>query len=493
MNNSDHIKNGSVNIFLVEDDPDDVLIFKDMLKENLSDPFPHNIQNAFTLHEALEKIPQEKYDVIFLDLHLPDSNGIDTFTTINKSFPDTPIILLTGLQDHNFALEALSLGAQDYLVKGAFNSQAIRRVIRYSIERKQLLNKIEQSSEERFRKLIEEDSDGMMVTDLAGQVLFVNPAALSILNLSEKELLGNTFPYPINPNSHTEIEITLPHSQRTRSIEMKVLLTEWEKHPAYLASIHDITETREIERLKAEMLEREKLDTIKDNFISVVSHEIRTPLTIIKASLSNLEAGVNGELNPKQREVLSSTLRNVERLNRIIKDILDLSRLESGRAVINVRKTKFQDILEEVKEGFIHEAQEKNIKLEFDVAHTLPILESDPDLIIQILNNLFANALRFAKSTVQLKAFETPHLAIPSLEVVITDDGDGIPADKMHLLFNKFEQINRPSGGAGYKGTGLGLAICKEIIDLLHGKIWANCEKPRQTEFHFIIPLKYSA
>ncbi len=129
MNNSDHIKNGSVNIFLVEDDPDDVLIFKDMLKENLSDPFPHNIQNAFTLHEALEKIPQEKYDVIFLDLHLPDSNGIDTFTTINKSFPDTPIILLTGLHDHNFALEARSLGAKHYLVKGAVKSQAMRRVI----------------------------------------------------------------------------------------------------------------------------------------------------------------------------------------------------------------------------------------------------------------------------------------------------------------------------------------------------------------------------
>jgi len=479
-------------ILMIDDDPDDVLIIRDMLRDESESISPYQLQSASTLAEGRQKLLSEKFDLLLLDLHLPDSAGLETFNEINGLHPDLSIVLLTGLNDQNTALEALSEGAQDYLVKGTFNARALQRIIRYSIERRHLLAKVEQSSEERFKNLIEKDSDGMMVIDATGLVLFTNPAALHILQLSEEEVLNKPFHYPFRPGALNEIERRSPDGS-IHTIEMRITEIEWEKKPAFLASIHDITETREVERLKAEIVEREKLDKLKDNFISIVSHEIKTPLTIIKAALSNLEAGVNGALSEKQGEVLGTTLRNVERLNRILRDILDLSRLESGRAVTNIGKVDLRKLLNEVSGGYGNEAKEKGIQLEFQVDPALPAFDSDPDMILQVLNNLLNNAMRYAKSRVVVKAQYLPKLEDACIEVTVGDDGEGIPADKMHLLFSKFEQINRPMGGSGYKGTGLGLCISKQIIEHLHGKIWAKCEGPGKTEFHFALPLHPTA
>lgn len=478
-------------ILMIDDDPDDVVIIRDMLRDASEPTFPYQFESAATLAEGLQKLLSGNFNFLLLDLSLPDSSGLETFSEVNRIHPELPIVLLTGLNDQNAALEALSLGAQDYLVKGSFNASAFKRIIRYSIERSHLLAKIEQSSEERFKNLIEKDSDGMMVIDAGGIVLFANPAALHILQLAEEEVLNKPFHYPFRPGALNEIERRSPDGA-VHTIEMRITEIEWEKKPAFLASIHDITETREVERLKAEIVEREKLDQLKDNFISIVSHEIKTPLTIIKAALSNLEAGVNGALSEKQGEVLGTTLRNVERLNRILRDILDLSRLESGRAVVNVDKVDLRKLLNELCEGYGNEAKSKGIQLNLQLDPALPVFDSDPDMILQVLNNLLNNAMRYAKSRIDVRAQYLPQLEDACIEVVIGDDGEGIPADKMHLLFSKFEQINRPMGGSGYKGTGLGLCISKQIIDHLHGKIWANCEGPGKTKFHFTLPLRFA-
>lgn len=477
-------------ILLVENDQEDVLIFRNFMKDEAEIPYPYEIDNTTTLQQSLQKLAEIKYDIIFLDLSLSDSKGLNAFTQIRHHHFKIPIVVLTGLSDQNTALETLSAGAQDYMVKGTFNGRAIRRVIRYSIERNQLLKKIEHSSEERFRNLIEQDSDGMMVTDLEGKVLLVNPAALTLLNSSETELIGKAFPYPVGPDSHTEIEVKSPNSEVTRSIEMRVNNIDWKKKPAFLASIHDITETREIERLKAEITEKEKMDKLKDNFISIVSHEIKTPLTIIKAALSNLGEGINGPITDKQQEVLNATLRNVDRLNKILKDILDLSRLESGRSTINITQINLKQLIDEIKFAYVKESTDKNIAINFDLPENLPTIESDPDMILQVLNNLLSNALHYAHAQITLKAEFKQNKSENFIEVTISDDGEGIPADKIHLLFEKFEQINRPMGGAGYKGTGLGLAISKQIIEHLQGNIWAVCNGTHQTEFHFTLPLK---
>lgn len=481
--------NSPIQILLVEDDPDDILIFSDMMKEKTEISFPYEIHEATSLNNALEKLEKNYFDIVLLDLSLPDSQGIDTFIKIQQKFSSIPIVLLTGLNDQNAALDALSAGAQDYLIKGSFNSRALKRVISYSIERNHLLKKIEQSSEERFRHLIENDSDGMVVIDNDGIVKFANPASLNILALQENEIIEKPFHYPFQADSLNEIEMLSPNG-KTKIIEMRITNIEWAKEPAYLASIHDITETREVEKLKAEIVERKKLDQLKDNFVSIVSHEIKTPLTIIKAALSNMEAGINGPLSEKQKEVLNTTLRNVDRLNRILRDILDLSRFESGRAVINWQNIQIESLINEVKEAYLKEALEKKLDLQFNISPHLPPIETDPDMILQVLNNLLNNAIRYAQSKIIVNAELIESPGNQSIQITIVDDGKGIPDEKIHLLFKKFEQINRPSGGAGYKGTGLGLAICKQIIDLLHGKIWANCSLNKKTEFHILLPCK---
>ncbi len=109
----------------------------------------------------------------------------------------------------------------------------------------------------------------------------------------------------------------------------------------------------------------------------------------------------------------------------------------------------------------------------------------DPDMILQVVFNLLDNAFRYAKSKVILNCI----LKNDKTEITVCDDGEGISKEGLLILFNKFQQINRPSGGAGYKGTGLGLAICKEIIRLHQGKIWAESELGKGACFHFTLPL----
>jgi len=346
------------------------------------------------------------------------------------------------------------------------------------------------SHEAYFQRLIEQDTDGVLVADLEGKILFANPAVFNIFQSSREEFLSKPFPYPIQINGITEIEINIPPTAYTTVVEIKGSPTEWEGKPALLAIIHDITEMREIERLKAEITERKKMNEIKEKFISTVSHEIRTPLTIIKAILSNLKEGISGDLNSKQLDNILTIIRNVDRLNLIITDILDLSRLESGRAKINLRPTSMKELTQEINQGLKQEAEQNGLSFTLNIPEGLPPFESDPDLILQVFDNLLSNAVHFAKSKIIVEAKQIIQNEEEYIEIIIVDDGPGIAADKIHLLFHKFEQINRPSGGAGYKGTGLGLSISKQIVELLGGQIWAECNQEERTEFHFTLPLK---
>ncbi len=343
-----------------------------------------------------------------------------------------------------------------------------------------------------FRQLIEQDTDGVMVLHSDGTVLFANPASLKILNLCQEELFSKPFPYPIEAGGITEVEIKSQNSEKPGVIEIKASAIEWENKPALLITLHDITEMQEIERLKAEVSERKKMNEVKEKFVSTVSHEIRTPLTIIQAILSNLKDGIKGPLNSDQLQSVLTIIKNVERLNLIITDILDLSRLESGHARLHLRTTNMQELSREINEGLKQEAEQNGLSFIVKIPNDLPSFKSDPNLILQVFDNLLSNAVHFAKSKIVVEARETTHQEEACIEIIIIDDGPGIPLDKMHLLFNKFEQINRPSGGAGYKGTGLGLAISKQIIELLRGQIWAEC-KENQTEFHFTLPLKINS
>lgn len=473
------MKDQGTRILLIEDDADDAFLIRENLGEVFRDDTRFRVRWAKTLGEGLKALASEPVDVVIVDLLVSEIGGFDAVLRLRTEAPSVPIVVLTALDDEYAALEALSHGAQDYLVKGSIDAQTLIRSIRHAIERSQLLTRLEQSSEDRFLKIIEKSADAMAVIDGEGVVRFVNPASLLLFETRLDEIVGKPFPFPLRENPLTEMEIPLRDGGR-KIVQMRLSDIEWEKKPAKLASIRDITTLQKVEGLMREIREQKRLDKMKDEFISTVSHELRTPLTTIKSAVENLQDGISGPLNEKQERVLTIANRNVDRLSRIINDLLDLSRLESGKAWLQKKRVDVVPLLQETVQNFQLTARAKRLAMEGLVPKGLPPVYADPDLLVQVLNNLLDNALRFAKSRVVVEA----RVVRQDVEVTVSDDGPGIPEDKMKSLFTKFVQLDRPMGGEGYKGTGLGLAICKEIIDRHGGRIWAVSRPGEWTQFH---------
>ncbi|MDP9052466.1 MAG: ATP-binding protein [Acidobacteriota bacterium] len=244
---------------------------------------------------------------------------------------------------------------------------------------------------------------------------------------------------------------------------------------------HSIEELQEALRHSREFAEQQKskleirsdMDTVKDEFISTVSHELRTPLTSIRGALGLLSAGLLGNVDPKAQNLLRIASSNTERLIRLINDILDLERMESGRAPLKLRRCSMYDLAHEAVDTISTMADAAGIHIELtsNAPRDSIYFDADSDRILQVLTNLLSNAVKFSPvgSTVSVQIDSNPN----SLLVKVVDQGRGIPADKLEAVFDRFQQVES-SDSSKKGGTGLGLAICRSIIQQHGGAIWAQ-------------------
>lgn len=231
-------------------------------------------------------------------------------------------------------------------------------------------------------------------------------------------------------------------------------------------------------------------DQRKDEFVSVVSHEIRTPIAILQRVLENMKSGVAGNLTVEQENLLKIAENNILRLSNLVKNLLDMARLESGKIKMQPTKINMREILEDLEFGFLELAQKENKKLEIVCESQLPHCFADSELIIQVITNFYNNALRFAKSQIVIQVQSHKMLDKNGIKLSVRDDGLGIEPENQKKLFQKFVQINRQNSGSGYKGTGLGLVIAKQIIEQHGGTIGVFSNPPQGTEFYFILPIQ---
>lgn len=244
---------------------------------------------------------------------------------------------------------------------------------------------------------------------------------------------------------------------------------------------------REIRRLRTELdaaseaqrskdsllVQRSELDQIKDEFVSTVSHELRTPLTSIRGALGLLSAGLLGPVDPKAQNLLRIAVTNTDRLIRLINDILDIERMESGRATLHVRRCSLGDLVQQAIETMTPMADAGGVKLALEIS-ALPdgvAIDGDPDRILQVVTNLLSNAIKFSAPDTTVSV----HLDTDAdwLTLRVSDQGRGIPTDKLESVFDRFQQVEA-SDSRQKGGTGLGLAICKTIVQQHNGSIWAE-------------------
>lgn len=220
------------------------------------------------------------------------------------------------------------------------------------------------------------------------------------------------------------------------------------------------------------LTKRKELDRIKDEFISTVSHELRTPLTSIRGALGLLSSGVAGQVDAKAQNLLRIANNNTDRLVRLINDILDLQRMDSGQAPLQLRPCLLPEVVSQAADTMRSMADTAGVRLDVVPAGGEPIaFEGDPDRMQQVLCNLLSNAIKFSPpgSAVRVES----RVEDGTLLLRVEDRGRGVPADKLESIFERFGQVD-PSDARQKGGTGLGLAICRAIMAQHGGEVWAE-------------------
>ena len=229
-----------------------------------------------------------------------------------------------------------------------------------------------------------------------------------------------------------------------------------------------------------------KIEQLKSDFLAVVSHELRIPLSAIKESMNLVLEGVTGTINDSQKNLLTVAKNEIERLNRIISEVLDVSRMEAGRLKLKRARLDLAELVRSIEFAYRPLADKKSVSLFVELAPALPDAIADSDRVRQVFSNLLSNALKFTSQGGSVKIKCSAH-GDNLIECSIEDTGCGMPSDSLGKLFGKFEQLgveeDKRRGGAG-----LGLYISKTIVEAMGGTIWAQSQEGKGSTFSFTLP-----
>lgn len=248
---------------------------------------------------------------------------------------------------------------------------------------------------------------------------------------------------------------------------------------AGIESFEDITNRRHAEE------ELMKAVGVKSDFISMVSHELRTPLTAIREGISIILDGLLGELTQQQNKLLDMVKKNVDRLARLINEVLDFQKLEAGKMTWDMKKNDINEVVKESYQSMLPVVEDNGLNFSLTLDKDLPKIIFDKDKIMQVMINLVNNAVKFSeKGTITITTVKDNN----SIHVMVKDTGEGIREEDMPRLFRSFEQMGKPNERK-VGGSGLGLSISKKIILYHKGKIWAESKFGGGSVFHFSLPI----
>ena len=475
-------------ILLIEDHTGYPDLLRDILAEE-SHP-SYEIESASALKSGLDRLGKDPYDAVLLDLSLPDSQGLNTFSAVHAKAPFTPIVILTGQDDQTLALDALRNGAQDYLVKGKVDGKILASVIRFAIERKRsevLLRKYNTQKEQ----ILSSITSILIGVSPEGVITHWNPMAEFTFGIPAIEALNRHITLC---GVSWDISFIMGAMDECRKKGRPVRLDDvrYERSDGQerllgfsLIPIRGESDVAsEFLLFGADITARKQIDQLKSEFISTVSHEFRTPLAIIKEGISQVLDGICGEINKSQKETLTISLQAIDRLTRLVDGLLDISRIEAGHIEFKKDLIDIGQLVREIHVAFQARARNKGLVLKSIIPETPVSIYADKDKIIQIFTNLTGNALKFTeKGHVEIAVTDKGE----TVECSVTDTGKGIAKEDLSKVFDKFQQFARAIG-PGEKGTGLGLAICKGLVEAHEGRIWLESMLGSGTRAVFTLP-----
>ncbi|MEG4495492.1 PAS domain S-box protein [Microcoleus sp. D3_18_C4] len=357
-------------------------------------------------------------------------------------------------------------------------------------ERKQAEATIREA-ERRWRSLLDNVQLIVVGLNIEGNVNYVNPYFLKITGYTNPEVIGknwfeNFLPASLQESVKFVFSEVLAHNFHPYYQNFIVTKSGEERFIAWNNTMLKDSEGNIIGTISIgeDITERQRLEHIKDEFIGIVSHELRTPLTGIQMSLGLIKSGVYDKKPEKSRRMIEIALLDTNRLVNLVNDILDLERLDSGRAIVEKTVCKAADLMQQAVDCIQAIATQQQISL--IVTPTDAEVWATRDAIVQTLTNLLSNAIKFspADTTIHLSAENQTDFVL----FQVSDRGRGIPADKLELIFGRFQQVDA-SDSREKGGTGLGLAICRSIVEQHGGKIWAESILGEGSTLCFTLPL----
>jgi signal transduction histidine kinase/DNA-binding response OmpR family regulator len=525
----------SINILLVEDDPAYRKIVQIVLAKS-SQAVDYNIKTANNIAQAIACLEQQKYDVILLDLGLPDSKGTDGIEKVRGLCFGAPIIVLTGQTDEEVGLEAIKRGADDYFIKDETLEGILARTIRYRIERKHLYETLDRK-QRNLEAIFDAAPVGMMLVDDQGLVKRTNNVVAKLVHRDFSDIV-NRQPGEglacIHAPDHADgcghgpsclacpirntFEGVLNSWQATRGVEVHSALlvdgkevTLWleiSAEPAFVdgskhvvLAIQDITKRKDAER-KLEQANRQLEATVertnhlaqeatvanlaKSQFLANMSHEIRTPMNAIIGFTYLL---AEAELTDEHKKYLNIIEDSGQSLLRLIDDILDFSKIEAGKLDVEIAECSLGQLLNFIESLMRPRAEEKGLDFKIFEDSGLPErICTDMTRVSQCLINLVGNAIKFTQQGhVYVNVFLQEVNREPFIRFDVEDTGIGIPTSKQDEIFETFVQADG-STCRGYGGIGLGLAISKRLADLLDGQLILTSELGKGSMFSLTIP-----
>jgi PAS domain S-box-containing protein len=461
------------------------------------------VREAEDVATALGALREGGFDCVFLDYNLPGGDGLRVLRSAREEGLDTPMVMLTGHEDTQTAVELMKAGASDYLSKNALTPERLERSLRAAVRVHQAERQARgaeealRQSEVRFRVLHETSPDGFMILRSVrspdGEILdfaidYLNPAAERMVGRPAEELRGRGVleEYPgirreglfelyagvVRSGEPHQTEIHYSHE----GLDLWLRITAVKLGDGVAVGFSDITRRKQAEA------EREAAIQARSRFYAAMSHELRTPINAILGYNDLLLAGIFGPLNEKQEQGLERSQRAARHLLNLVNDVLDLSKLEAGKMDLQTETVKMAELIGDLFATVGPLAEERGSELWLARAECPEPVVTDPRRVQQILLNLLSNALKFGEGKpVEVRCTRTDDGGV---QVEVADQGTGIPPDDLPRIFEEFIQL--PS--ASQEGTGLGLPISKRLAELLGGRMEVDSVPGEGSTFRLVLP-----
>ncbi len=476
-----------VRILLVEDNPIDARLLREMVREAGAGRL--HLEHAGLLAEALDFLSQQQFDVVLLDLSLPDARGLETVTSVHAHSPKVPIVVLTSLDDEAIGVRAVRAGAQDYLIKGRVGGDLLVRSVRYACERARAVEALERR-EEHYRSLTENSLDLVSILNLNGTIRYVSPSHERILGYSVEELVGaNAFAF-LHPEDVARVQAAARESPATDAIEYRFrhldgsyrTLESYGRNLSHLAGVggvvvnsRDVTERR---RLEEQLRHSQRIEAM-GRLAGGVAHDFNNLLMVIAGhSQMLLDSMLPGD---PARDDLEQVVKATQRATDLTRQLLAFSRRQAVKpAFLNL------NLMVQHSERMLKRVLGENIQLIANLAPDVQSIYADPGQLEQVILNIALNArdampqggrLTLATSNATFGASNAGRYVLLS----IGDTGSGIASQVLAHVFEPFFTTKE-------HGTGLGLSTSYGIVKQAGGEIEVDSQPGAGTTFRIYLP-----